>query len=249
VRANDGFVPDWRDSAAYEPLLKADRSLVAWEWLRRTRDYGEAARASHAGAEPERWGLHAFEPPGLAVPIARPVWCAGRHPFVLSAWAEPSPPGPDSFLLETVGQFATLGAGPGVEWLLLSNGYRIVRLDVRGASLRCGPVRLSFHLSGIAGARSMLLVLRRFLALANRGGFPSSHYPRDPKARRLVLLLRAYDALLDGADQRMIAGELLSDRAAEKGWRLNAPSLRSQVQRLVRKARSMAACGFWNLLM
>ena len=45
-------MPDWRDAAAYEPLLEADRSLIAWEWLRRDRGYREAA--AHLAGE---WSL------------------------------------------------------------------------------------------------------------------------------------------------------------------------------------------------
>jgi hypothetical protein len=70
----------------------------------------------------------------------------------------------------------------------------------------------------------------------------------DPGARRQILLLRAWDALQTGADLRTIAVELLSNRAAEKRWRVNSPSLRSQAQRLVQGARTLAGGGFWNLL-
>lgn len=254
--AGDGVVPDWRDAAAYEPLLEADCSLIAWEWLRRDPGYREAAaRAVEAGGRPglseppERWGLHRFEPPNLAVPEARPVWSAGRHPFVLPVRAEPSPPDPDSFLLETVRRFATLVIEPAGERLLLSDGYRCIRMDVGGASLLSGPVRLSYRLSGMEAAKSALPVLQRFLAFATGVAWPRSHFPACPRARKLVLLLRVCDALQHGADQRTIAGELLSARAAELRWRLNAPSLRSQVQRLVRAARSMASGRFWNLLL
>ena len=252
-------MPDWRDSSAYEPLLEADRSLFAWEWLRRSPAYRTAARPglevrygldpALPGPSPERFGLHRFEPPGSAVPEARPIWCARRHPLVLSARAEPSPPGRDSFWLARVGHYATLAAVPGGERLLLSNGYRTIRLNLHGTSLLGGPVRLGFQLSGITGAKAMLPILRRFLSLATYGGFSRSLYPHDPRARRRVLLLRTYDALQEGADQRTIAGELLSGSAAETRWRLDSPSLRSQVQRLVRTARSMGARGFWDLLL
>jgi hypothetical protein len=36
AKGPSGF--DWRDAAAYAPLLEADRSLFAWEWLRRDSD-------------------------------------------------------------------------------------------------------------------------------------------------------------------------------------------------------------------
>ena len=92
MAAGDEYVPDWWDAEAYEPLLQADRSLFAWEWLRRDRNYRAAAeRALDAASRersdpaeaPERWGLHAFEPPARTAPEARPVWSASVHPYVL----------------------------------------------------------------------------------------------------------------------------------------------------------------------
>jgi hypothetical protein len=55
-------------------------------------------------------------------------------------------------------------------------------------------------------------------------------------------LLRAHDALAAGASQREIAACLFDELAAQRRWRVNAPHLRSRVQRLVRAARQ-AACG------
>jgi hypothetical protein len=96
-------------------------------------------------------------------------------------------------------------------------------------------------MEGIAAARAPLPVLQRFLALASTGIFSRSLHAPDPRANRQVLLLRAWDARQDGAAQRTIATELLSGEAAEMRWRVKSPSLRSQVQRLVQAARSMAS--------
>jgi hypothetical protein len=87
---------DWRDAAAYAPLLRADRSLLAWEWLRRDDRYVEAAMAALSDGPPPacsgaaRFGLAAFEAPDRAVPHARPVWSSQAHPYVLSV--EPARP-------------------------------------------------------------------------------------------------------------------------------------------------------------
>ncbi len=247
---------DWRDAAAYAPLLGADRSLFAWEWLRRDSRYGAAAvRALAAGRDGARgefgageFGLVAFEPPHLPIPRARPMWTAEKLPFVLQASAVGSRMHSDAFALNQVRRFATIASTPGAERLLLSDGFRSIRIDVRGASLLSGPVRLKYELAGLASAKPELLTLRRFIALASNGEFSRSLHPPDPRAERHILLLRTWDALLAGEDQRTIAAELLSDRAAATRWRVKSPSLRSQVQRLVRNARSMAAAGFWELL-
>src|SRR5574338_1177253 len=86
VAAGELQVPDWKDAAAYAPLLHADRAVIAWEWLRRDSSYRQAAEAAIARRsvrtrmalddEPTAaaWGLHAFEHPALSAPLARPVW-------------------------------------------------------------------------------------------------------------------------------------------------------------------------------
>ena len=258
MAAGEGHAPDWRDAEAYAPLLDADRSLFAWEWLRRNPGYRAAAeRALEAGGSrdlidpddaPERWGLHVFEQPGLTASDARPIWCAEVHPYVLGVEAGPSE-GEDVFDFARFGAISTLvSAGDGREHLLISDGLRAIRIDVLRGSLKGGCVQLHYRLAGLAGAEAPLLALRRFLALWRTGRFSAGLHPAGARAGRNVLMLRAYDALMSGATQREIAAELLSGEAGEDRWRVRAPTVRSQVQRLVRGARAMAAGGYLTLL-
>lgn len=250
-------MPDWRDAAAYQPLLQADRSLFAWEWLRRNPDYRQAAeRALREGGGPrrgsretsERSGLHAFEPPHLTVPDARPLWCANIHPFVLGVEANPDK-GEDAFDLERVSASSTLVKAPdGREHLLISDGLHTIRIDVLAGSLASGPVGLRYRLAGLASVECPLLTLRRLLALWRTGRFCRSLHPDEAMARRWVLMLRAHDALASGAAQRAIAGELLGSSAVRARWRVEEPSLRSRAQRLARSARLMAFGGYRDLL-
>ena len=258
MAAGEGHVPDWRDAAAYQPLLEADPSLFAWEWLRRNPGYRAAAQQAFGagssrdpnepGQTPERWGLHAFEEPGLTAPEARPVWCAGVHPYVLGV-DSCAPQGEDVFDLQRFDAISTLvTAEDGREHLLISDGLRTIRIDVLQGSLKGRPVQLHYRLSGFAAAGRPLLTLRRFLALWQTGRFPAGLHPAAARAGRRVLILRAYDALMSGATQREIAAELLSGEAGEERWRVRAPTVRSQVQRLARGARLMAAGGYLALL-
>lgn len=251
-------MPDWREAAAYEPLLHADRSLFAWEWLRRDSGYRTAAeRALRAGRSrgptgagdiPERWGLHAFEPPGVTAPEARPVWCARVCPYVLGVEAGP-PGGEEDFDLERFGAISTsVTIASGRERLLISDGFRSIRVDVLAGKLVGGPVGLHYRLAGFSSAERPLLTLRRFLALWRVGRFCRSLHPREARARRWMLMLRAHDAFAAGADQRDIAAVLLSAEAGEPLWRSRSPSVRSRVQRLVRGARRMASGGYLELL-
>lgn len=258
MAAGEGYLPDWRDAAAYEPLLHADRSLCAWEWLRRDRGYRAAAERafgsgrggenSDAGALPEQWGLHAFEPPWLSAPEARPLWCAEVHSYVLGIHARP-PSGGDSFDLQRFSAISTLvTAADGREHLLISDGLRAIRIDVLEGSIAGGPAELRYELAGLAAAERAVLTLRRFLALWRTGGFSRSLHRGEPRAMRWLMMLRALDALTAGAGQREIAKVLLSAEAGRARWRIQSPSIRSQVQRLVRVARHMASGGYLELL-
>lgn len=241
---------DWKDAAAYAPLLRADRSIFAWEWLRRDPDYRKAAGRAGPGrrrnpADSGRWGLHGFEDPQKAAPEARPVWRADRHAHVLEATATAPATAKDAFDVSRHSGLVTLitDAEKG-EHILLSDGLNTIRVDLIAGSIAEGPVELHYLLSGRASAKAPLLVLRRLLALEEGCGFSRTLHPREPRARRWILALRAHDALAAGAGQREIAAELLSDAAAAARWRVHAASVRSQVQRLVRGARRSARGGY-----
>lgn len=256
--ATNGGQADWREAAAYAPLLDADRSIFAWEWLRRHPGYRDAAARLGARTDgrafercgskaAEAWGLHAFEAPDRPAPLARPVWTAAVHPFVLPAGVEGSGAEEDMLDLERLGERAVrVNGSRSSEHLLVSDGLHTIRVDVAGAFNK--RARLRYRIGGIVSAERPLLTLRRLVAFAREGRFSRTLHPREAKASRWILLLRAFDALAAGADQRKIAEALLSAEAGEERWRSRAPSLRSRAQRLVRGARRMAAGGYWELL-
>ena len=258
MRSEDPPTPDWRDGEAYAPLLDVDRAGFAWEWLRRDGGYRQAAanafvrRQGMGPGSPEAgaacWGLHRFEPPERDALIARPVWRRNFLPLVLEAGAaEGGAPG-ERFDLARLKGLATLIAGPAGEHLLLSDGRRSIRLDIVAGTLGSGPVLLDYRLAGLGQVQPALRVLRQLLALWSLGRFSAALHPREPRARRWTLVLRAHDALVAGATQRDIAAVLLGRDAAAPRWRIEAPSLRSRAQRLVRDARRMAQGGYLALL-
>lgn len=243
---------DWRDAATYAPLLDADRSVFAWEWLRRDPAYeaaaldalegqGSVAGGSGPSPDPGQWGLHDFEHPHAGAPIARPMWRAEAWPYVLAVKAEKGGDVGDSFDLRRLRPLATLQGKAGEnEHLLLSDGLRVIRLDVIDGSLQEGAVRLRYSLAGIASVAAPLLTLRRLIELWRRGRFSASLHRPEARAERWIMMLRAHDAIASGAGQREIAAELFNPVARAPGWRSEAPSVRSQVQRLVRSARLTA---------
>lgn len=234
-------LPDWKDSGAYGRLLRVGRTGFAWEWLRRDPAYRMASREQ--SGEPEAWGLHAYEDAAKAAPEARPMWTRSATPFVLQAAADPSKGRhrkSDLFDVLSLAPLSTLMSACGAERLLLSDGYRTIRLDVLRGTLGNGPVLLRYDLSGLSGAEAPLMVLRQFLHLVRTGRFSGPLHRPERKAARWILLLRTADALAAGARQRDIAAELLDATAMRTRWRTEDPSLRSRVQRLAREAARMA---------
>ena len=242
---------DWRDARCYAALRAADRSLFAWEWLRRDPAYrAAAARAPAGAADPgaARFGLVAFESPQLAVPDARPLWTSAAHPGVLAVRRLAGRRAGDRFDLARFARLATLVRGATREHLLLSDGLRALRLDAPAGTFTAEPAALRYRVDGIDSAAPVLLALRRFLLLCRSGGFSRSLHRPEARARRWTLMLRASDAVAAGASQREIAEVLLGRVAGGAGWRSRDPSLRTQAQRLVRAARDYAAGRYLELL-
>lgn len=261
MRAGEGHAADWRDAVAYTPLLQVGRAGFAWEWLRRDESYRSAAvqaagsreslqvsRLAAATSGAARFGLHAFEGPERDAITARPVWRREICPYVLEADALDEGDDADRLNLEILGRFVTLVADPsGTEHLLLSDGSHAVRVDIVSGTLRARPALLRYRLAGFARLDEPLLVLRQLRALWRTGRFSPALHPRERRAGRWILLLRTYDALVAGASQREIAEWIFGLEASERRWRVEASSVRSRVQRLVREARRMAAGGYRSL--
>lgn len=250
-------IPNWTDGAAYAPLLQVERAGFAWEWLRRQDEYETAARKAldrcliDQRLEDRRalaWNLHAFEDPDLAAPEARPVWTAVAHPWVVRASARSCSEQQDVLDLERLGTFARIVTSSEADRLLLSDGYRSIRLDVNGDGIGRSLVHLCYELAGIQALERPLLILRRLRALAISGRFRASLHPKFGRAQRLVQLLRAHDALRAGANQAEIAKVLLRPSLELSRWRIHSPSIRSRAQRLVGAARQMERGAFWRLL-
>jgi hypothetical protein len=245
MRSNSG-TPDWCDGAAYAPLLGADRSLFAWEWLRRDPAYRSAAaaaalleaRTDAASPDARRWGLVTFEPPDLTVPDAKPLWRSDHCPYVLSAEPHVATSPDDLVDLRRLEGIARGVRGEHSDHLLFSDGLRTIRLDAPPGLLENGPAGLGYRIAGLATARAQLMALRRWVALCLAGRFSSELHRREVRAARWILMLRAHDAMVARANQREIAERLISPIALQRR-RISEPSVRSRVQRLVRSARRL----------
>ena len=181
--------------------------------------------------------------------LCRIVWSALVDPSVIACSAEPiASKHLDAFCFDRLSvPTTTIVSATGVEHLAISDGLKRIRLDVVTGTLSDGPVRLHYQIAGFAEAEFHLLTLQQLLALQRLGRFARGLHPRETKAERWVMMLRAHDLSTQGASQREISGELFGpDVVAE--WRTRSDFLRLRIQRLLRDANAMVSGGYLELL-
>lgn len=174
------------------------------------------------------------------------VWRASADPRVLIGHARRAGPDETDAL-----DFRRLDLGltvfterPGVERVVISDGPRRLRLELRGASVLDGPVRLHIRVA-LASLDQRVAALRRLAGLVRAGRLPASLYPPDPVVARRALALAAWDAAWAGDSQRRIIGEVLGetlvpgDLVDERRF----DSLRMRVARLIAHAEARIDAG------
>lgn len=179
----------------------------------------------------------------------RLVWSATVDPSVIVCTAEPiAIDHPDACHISQLALATTTVVGlSGTEHLAISDGLRRIRLDVVDGTLLSGSVRLHYRLAGFSDAEPQLITLQRLLAFHRLGRFARGLHPRESKAERWVMMLRAHDLSVAGASQREIAAELFGSDASRE-WRTRSDYLRLRIQRLLRDADDLIHGGYLDLL-
>lgn len=165
--------------------------------------------------------------------------------------AEPvSAEDPDAFALARLAGRASLARGEdGCEHLLLSDGWRRLRLDVvEGTLLAAGPVRLHFELAGFSHLDARLLTIRRLLSLWRKGCFLAALFQPLAGLPHRLEALRVADALAAGASYREIAIALYGEQRVRTEWEGRSDFLLSRVRRRAAEARRMEKGGYRALL-
>lgn len=154
---------------------------------------------------------------------------------MLSATARLAPAGdPEALDIRTLPLVASIlrdCAGP--EYLIIEDGPRRLRLQLRGDSIVDGPVRLTYDVEGVRQLEPTILGLRRLSAIGRLGRLPRALFPPDPIVARKVHALQAWDGASRGASQRDIAavifgGHMVTDASFD--------SMRKRVNRLLIQA-------------
>lgn len=178
------------------------------------------------------------------------VWSAAVDPAVVRAEAYPA--GHDDagvFDIERLGHLARIALAPdGTEYLVLTDGIEHLRLDIGAGTLRAGPVRLEYRLSGLIALAPAIATLRRLRRLYRCGVFSGVSSARAQTNARQAMALRVYDGLRAGASHRDIATVLYGDDRVDAEWRSETDSLKSRIRRLAKLANRLADGGYRALL-
>lgn len=178
------------------------------------------------------------------------VWCADSHAPVLKVHAKSlTDEEAVGFDLRALRHPAIVlrPRGKG-EHVLIADGPRCIRIEVRKGTLLAGPVQLEFLIPGDHGMETRVLSLRRLAALHRLGRFPRTLFPPEQRARRWARALQAWDGRKAGASHRDIACALFGDKAVRSDWDGTSDYQRTQVKRLLQTANMMIGGGWRKLL-
>lgn len=138
-------------------------------------------------------------------------------------------------------------AGAG-EHMLIADGPRCIRIEVRSGTLLDGPVQIDYHVPGDSHVEAKIMTLRRLTALCRLGRFPVKLFPPERRARRWAMALQAWDGRQAGASHREIASVIHGKAIVRRDWLGTSDYLRTHVKRLLRTADALIGGG-WRLLL
>lgn len=122
-----------------------------------------------------------------------------------------------------------------------------VRLSIRSGTLLEGPVRLSYHITGLHELDHRSLALRQFDALMRLGRVPKTLVTTRPPTARRLHLIRTLNALAQTTTPRCIAAELFGNNLVTRDWNHESDYLRMRTRRLIERASDLISGGYLTL--
>ena len=255
------------DPAAYAYVLNLCPSDLAWEFLRRNRNYQRDYLLGRRGADPvrllacgryltrlrrvaprsDRWDLYVLVDPKAPAPLAPLCWRIGTAAPILDGVAERAAPEAASAL--SISRCAAAGhiivAPSGEEYIIFRDAERAATLRLEGDRASLGPVHVTFLIRNLPDPQRLADRFRTLTQLISS--------PR-PQARpsRLRLFLRdalfALDARHAGMSQREIASVLYGVEATRSGWSSSKGSIRERIRHLLGRGQQLRDGGYRRLL-
>ena len=234
--------PAWTAGAAYLYVIRLTPPQLAWEYLRRNREYREAVLVG--ASSPQFWGLDAFEEPSLDARSASPLWVDPRASVALTKIPDASA---DSFdVWRFIGAKHLTPAGTGLSLSIRSYRLRVVF----GDSLRAGDP-FAYVLPSSDQLPQLCLSIRECMAgYAGRTTLPGNRADSERPSPSALLHMRALqtlDGLEADASHRQLAQALFGQQRVSERWGAES-ELRAQVRYLVKRAQSLRDGGYRNWL-
>lgn len=191
-----------------------------------------------------RAGAFTFaEEPDRSARDARLVWSHTFDPGVLRAAASPdrSVQRERGFDLSRFAEPVLAVQSRDCEHVSIGRGARILRLDIATGTVLSGPSRLQLQIELGRRLKRQAAAIGPVLALHCARSLAAWRMAKDPRLARLILALRALDALHAGASLRQMAE--LFPASAGGGWPGRGESAKSRVRRIVGIARKLERGG------
>jgi len=234
-------------------LRTLSRRGWAWEFLRRSRTYRDRF-AQHGGTtlDAAQWGLLRYENPKLDAIEAVVFWRAQDCPSVLPLTLVPD--GDDanlvSFNLDHVAcrkEFHRSDDGDTSDVLFSEEG-RFLQVSISGAGDLKGAHLFMSALDVPENVTARAAAFRRLNDLLQHGHLRQPLYPQEPRAPRLINVLKALDGSLAGLPHREIAMLIFSKDRVEADWGGRQHHLRDQVRRAVAYGQGLMDGGYRQFL-
>jgi hypothetical protein len=236
---------DWRPSAAYLYILHLDGPALAWEYLRRNRDYQRDWQQRASFPIAQRWGLRYVEDPRLDARCAEPLW---QHDpdALIRLTADPTHASNGFTVWSMPGHKRLFYDG---QFLRLTHtvGHHHTRLALDSSVCDGQAVAYVIGADPRAAARWQAIerYRQRLSASQSRG---NTAIPRPDRTALLHMRsLQALDGAMAGASHRTIATVLYGADAIESRWDSDS-ELRSHVRYLLRRAQTFCTTKYRELL-
>lgn len=243
----------WHPPAAYLYILQLNGHALAWEYLRRNREYHDDWKQRHrtgSGDTISRWGLELFEDPNRDARAVRPNWQnANGHLVKLQADDEdPDKPVSDQ-------ERFSFWAIPGIKQLM-HNGRHVLLTSrigremlhlALGQDIRDG-LSFSYVLPSGPHLQASWRAIEAHRALMT-GPVPVPTTSTRPDRLALVHMraLQALDGRAAGASQREIARRVFGIDHVIANWHTDG-ELRAQMRHLIRRGQALMAGGYRSLI-
>ena len=239
-----------RDSAW---LLGLARRGWAWEFLRRSADYrANFVQYGAAQADAVGWGLLRYENPALDSREAAVFWRADDCPSVLrlTALRDSERAAQVPFSLDHVACKIEIHHSDkgGRSDVLFIEGGRFLQVSISGTEDLKGATLFMPALEVPENVTARAASFRRLNDLIQHGHLRQALYPREPRAPRLVNVLKALDGSLAGLPHREIALLIFSKDRVEADWGGRQHHLRDQVRRAVAYGHVLMDGGYRQFL-